>query len=225
MGTEMKTTISMDGSIRLSAEDVNDEEIRWKLELPKTELKVESMMGPIDTTIANGSATAITDRNGVLKSLDGALYNVGPLSMLIGAQGNQEMQMLLMPKLPSDVQAGQSWTVSNTAAPEGTGFETYTVLRYTYQGLVDTLGITSVRIRVQSDTLEIHGELEQAGMNISMEGEGEVNGMLYYATLDGLIVAAEQTTESNMNIMVTGEQSMIIPGSQDVKIKFRRVTQ
>ncbi len=63
-------------------------------------------------------------------------------------------------------------------------------------------------------TLEITGKMKQMGMDMVMEGSGEVSGTLWFDPTSGITVENQSNTSLEMTVTLTGQAQMTIPMSQ-----------
>jgi hypothetical protein len=66
--------------------------------------------------------------------------------------------------------------------------------------------------------LNISGQGAQNGMDLFMEGTGEMSGFFYFDSSLSTIVHSEADTEVNTSIAIKGPQNMTIPMNQTIKI-------
>ena len=66
-------------------------------------------------------------------------------------------------------------------------------------------------------TTSYQGKGQMMGMSMFTEGTGTVNGTIYFAPEEGILVESESTSQQELTSAVTGQQNMTIPISQSVK--------
>lgn len=117
------------------------------------------------------------------------------------------------------VKKGEVWTAStnDTIQPMGAPFSMVTELKdqYTFVGTETKNGKEYYRVNVNGP-IKISGEGSQMGMDMRIEGTGVNDG---YSLLDKttlLPVFSDGKVGMDMNIMVSGAQSMAIPMTQNM---------
>ncbi len=71
--------------------------------------------------------------------------------------------------------------------------------------------------------LTLEGEGSRMGMNFFMEGDGDLEGTLYFAPDEGLLVDSEGVADMEMTVAITGQQNMTIPITQTLKTRLKLV--
>ena len=118
------------------------------------------------------------------------------------------------------VKVNDSWTVENneSLAPGSAGnpFEmnVKTTENVTYLGTESKNGVTYNKLKV-SGPMKIDGKGSQMGMDMSIDGTGITDGFALIDTQTGFPAYVESKMGMDMNIAVTGAQSMAIPMTQN----------
>ena len=140
----------------------------------------------------------------------------------------QANQLIKLPLLPGrSVKIGEKWqdTVVETTKPSaGNPFaiDIKSITEYTLVGKEVKDGKQCFKISY-SGTLTINGKGNQMGMDMFMEGTGQVAGFNYFDPKTSLIAYSEGDTEMDMSIAVSGQQNMTIPMTQTMKSVIKTV--
>jgi hypothetical protein len=116
------------------------------------------------------------------------------------------------------VKVGDSWdrTKTDTVDQMGGKMVVTTKVTYTLLGSVDTLGYDCYKISSKG-TSSFEGKGISMGMNMFIEGTGTLNGTVYFAPKEGMLVQSETSSQQELKASMTGQQNMTIPISQTVK--------
>jgi hypothetical protein len=234
MGQEMTVTTRTTGLTELTAKKVAKQRIDWTLAIPELRMTMSNSMQPdaaMDTTIVTEPQNYVTSSNGkVLVAPKSA--NAGQMEMMMGGSMMKNFALWFTPALPKGAQSGESWeeqrrdTVNmNPGEEEDGGIKIISSqnLKYTYDGITDTLGVKVARIRWTATSMKIEGGGSIQGNNMTMEGDGAINGTSYYSTKDGLLFASVTNSESNMRLGINaGGQEMVIPMVQTTRVSVLR---
>ena len=63
-------------------------------------------------------------------------------------------------------------------------------------------------------TLEITGKVKQMGMDMIMEGSGDVTGSVWFDPISGLLIEGLDNNTVDMTMALTGQAQMTIPITQ-----------
>ncbi len=125
------------------------------------------------------------------------------------------------PKLPEDkVKIGDTWE-DEEITPVDMNKTKLTVThktKYTFVGLQEVADQKMLKISY-TGTVSIEGDMEQQGMKMFMEGDGETKGDFLFDEKKGVYCSGVGETEMDMTIALTGGQNMTIPMTQIMKIK------
>jgi hypothetical protein len=72
-------------------------------------------------------------------------------------------------------------------------------------------------------TFEITGKMNQMGMDMFTEGEGESTGAFWFDNDKGLFISEEFTMTQDLTIAITGQTQMTIPSSQTINMKVNLI--
>ncbi len=221
-GAETTTTTTLDGQLLIVAEEVAGDSIRWSLAMPQEHISIDMPTVHQDTTVGSGFIRMVTDRQGELRSVDRAPLELIGSSVMIGQLVKRELSSLFVPAASAQAMKQGEWTTdrSDTAGPMN--IVMHAILRYHFDGSADTLGYDAARFRVSSDTLTVSGQGTQGAMTMGIEGNGSMDGTMYYDRSTGMLVAAEKSSTSESNVIITGPKSMVIPMRQSTYSQIRR---
>jgi len=134
----------------------------------------------------------------------------------------QMTQLVKLQPLPGrSVKIGEKWQdtiVENTKPSGGNPFaiDIKSIMEYTLVGKEAKDGKEYFKISY-TGTLAINGKGNQMGMDMFMEGTGQIAGFNYFDSKTSMIVYSEGNTEMDMSIAVSGQQNMTIPMTQSMK--------
>ncbi|MDW7679233.1 MAG: DUF6263 family protein [bacterium] len=160
----------------------------------------------------------------------GKLLEVTTIDSLIPEQ----LQQLLDPKrlvnsispnLPEHpVKIGDTWTEIDTTPVKVQNSEMMVTSNTSYKlvGKEKLNGLELLKI-TQNGEVEIEGEMEQMGMTLYLEGDGEFKGEFLFDSKRGSFHQGNSETEMDMTIAMTGQQNRTIPMTQFVRIKVSKL--
>lgn len=234
MGQEMTVTTKSTGRTELTAKKVGKQRIDWVMAIPELRMSVTNSMQPdaaMDTSIVSPPQNYATNADGRVIEAPKS-QAAGQMEMFMGGSMMKNFGVWFTPSLPNGAQSGATWdeerrdTVNmNPGEEEGGGIKIISTqnLRYTYDGVTDTLGVKVARVRWTATSMKIEGAGSIQGNTMTMEGDGAINGISYYSTKDGLLFASTIDTESNMRLGINaGGQEMVIPMVQTAKVSITR---
>jgi len=119
------------------------------------------------------------------------------------------------------VKEGDTWTVDKTDSVNFMGglLVITTKTNYTVAGTTKRDGVKCLQVKQTADIAN-EGNTSMQGMDFFMEGTGKVAGDIFLDAKTGMLVDEELVTENQINLALSGQQSMVIPISQ--KITSRR---
>lgn len=126
----------------------------------------------------------------------------------------------LIPFQNNKVKAGDTWTDNRTDSIDFMGglLLISTQTNYTVAEETKHNGVNCLVIKVTADIAN-EGNTSMQGMEFFMEGTGKMAGNIYLDTKTGFLVEEELVTENQINLALTGQQSMVIPISQKMTSK------
>lgn len=212
-GQEMVITAVADGVSSVRAQKVDRNSINWTYQVRDMRLKFNAgMMGTRDTTLTLAPVPFVTSRKGVITTrpvLEDVLPGVPGMDILFN------VEQFFLPNIFSVMTPGQTWETTRHDTSSAGGLETVTtqILRHTYQGTVDTLGVSTHRVHSEATTYVIEGAGNMQGMDMSLSGDGTVVSDSYISARDGLLIASARTAQLNarMSLSGMGSEPMLIP--------------
>lgn len=138
------------------------------------------------------------------------------------AFNTRQLFSALSPRLPDrNIKIGDSWEVEEEV-PVKLDKTTMTVSNKSKYVLVATEDVDGNQmLKISSTgTVAIEGEIEQHGMKLFLEGDGDTKGEFLFDVKKGAYHSGVGETEMDMTIAMTGPQNMTIPMTQFVKIKI-----
>jgi hypothetical protein len=215
-GQDMEIATATDGTLELAVKKVAADKIDWTYGITKAHLKMSggAIPKPIDSTIKGSVSPFSTDINGRVTSEPRLSDELQALSSG-GFQKNTVTQMF-SPLLQRSIKPGESWeqttadTIDNPAMA-GVTMVSKRTIKYTYDGVVDTLKSKLARVRTEVTSMSLEGSGEAQGMKFMIDGDGTMLTTSYYGTDNGILFAAASDGEINARISLTGSMQMVIP--------------
>lgn len=139
---------------------------------------------------------------------------------------DNDMTNIVFCELPGNpVKVGDKWNKESTdsvpAGPMGK-MELKTSSEYTLGAKETIEGKSYYKVTVASN-LKISGKGNMQGMDLVIDGTGVKNDELYFDPATGVIFSDKATMEMDMNIAVSGQQSMTIPMTQKINISYKQI--
>lgn len=234
MGTEQISTISVAAKSMLNVVSSAKDSTVFALSTSNLEasMKGMAMMGVPDTTIRRDSlpesfeqATVLASGKLLRSTKDNESENSGSpegrmLRQIMGSRSNAESMFISFPE--KSLAVGDEWTDTKNDTTTGErSIITNLVMRYTFEGICDTLGMKCGRIKGRSERYVIGGSIKRMGSEMSMEGDGVVKSTYVFELKTGLPVAVNSSVELDQRLSV-GE-GMEIPISMTTNTRMTRV--
>ena len=220
MGNEVSTTIGSNSVARLTVEDV-DKEGNITIVTALDSIVVKSHSPQRDTTMVNpfgivGKRTRdlITKYGQTLKSTI-----IDTVRMPMGMGGRRvSASSFLLDFGDKAVKVGDSWDRTKTDSLDQMGGKMYLTshITYTFVEPAEMQGYKCYKI-TSKGTTSYQGKGQMMGMSVFTEGTGTVNGTIYFAPDEGILVESESTSQQELTSAMTGQQNMTIPISQSIK--------
>lgn len=217
-GQEINTIIDARGDAHFKSDSVDRDHIYWTLAVPKLTVSMKGMMvpeGSKDTATAIPTRHLTTDRSGRLLAQSTEKREGESADMFMSAMGVQGgfASELFSPVITHGAKPGETWTEDSrdSVNTPGVSIVKHTVTRYWYDGLVDTLGKSTMRVRTSVDTMDVGGTIHAQGMELTLSGEGGGTGIWYHDAVSGLLVIGIDTKEQQMQASLGGQTPMVIP--------------
>lgn len=120
---------------------------------------------------------------------------------------------------------GDKWSKTRNdsivAGPVGKlGFNVNT--NYTFVGKETVDGKNLAKITSISE-VKISGKGNMQGMDLAIDGTGAVNGTTYIDPANGIVQTSQSNMELDINIAVSGQQSMTIPMTQKMTMNYKLI--
>lgn len=115
------------------------------------------------------------------------------------------------------VSAGDKWprVSSDTTATEGGEMIYKRNLEYSFIGNETKGSRECLKIDFKG-TMEITGKMKQMGMDMVIEGSGEISGSVWFDPAAGLMIEDQNVNTIEMTMALTGQAQMTIPMTQKV---------
>lgn len=136
------------------------------------------------------------------------------------SMGFTTRSLLMLAKLPvQDVKQGDTWKINDIDSVDMMGGKIVNTMDYSYTlaGTEQKLGHNCLKLAFTNDT-KSNGKAKIMGMEFFIEGTGKTTGTVYFDAKAGLAVSTEMDTNSEMTMATTGQQNMIIPITQVIKM-------
>jgi hypothetical protein len=193
-----------DGPARLTVERITRGNIRWTYSTP--ELRLDSSAARL-MSIDSVHALAVrfsTDRRG---NVSGSGRRLRDLAPLMESVHRSILFLWFQPGIFRKMRPGATWTEnrSESIVLEGLGIDAQAkfAVRYSFDGMADTLGVRAIRLRWSAPTMAIRGTRVIDGHSHPLQGDGEHSGIAYFSTIDGLLLAG--VTESIVDMRIPSE--------------------
>jgi hypothetical protein len=219
MGKEMKMTNGANMIIRVVVEDVaKNGDLTLILSADSALVSTKSQM--MDTTM--NMTDFLGKRNKFVLSPIGTVLShevIDTVKTQGQFGGNVQRNLSNFSKLPENsVKMGDKWktTTLDTLDMMGGKVAHTAMLDLTLTGKEKKQGHDCLKIDYTGTTADT-GKLMMGGMELYLEGNGKVNGTMYFDAGQGLVILDESTTDSEQTMAITGQQNMTIPMSQSMK--------
>lgn len=131
------------------------------------------------------------------------------------------VRMRLLVEFPNGpLTPGMQWTRSFsdtvTAGVVGQKIATTMDLRYTFEGLLDTLGRRCAVVRVESTRYLLSGTAEQMGMSMGISGDGILTSRYVVEVETGLPLVVETKAQIDQRMTLYDQSNTVIPMTIDV---------
>ena len=234
MGQEQVNAINTAENMHiLGLEAVDDDNFKVEFYLDKVSINMVSdipqlNLGVLDFSfIENKKSSAFVSKKGVVSFVEAIdiIDFEGPIAQSFAQQYNPVVFFskffLLLPA--NDLTAGETWSDSRTETNEVMSGEVslHTDYFYTISEILDYKGYSCLKI-VSSIKIIFLGQGNQGGNEFSISGNGEGEGLFYFARNEGIIVDYEITQTNNLN-MDFAAMKMTIPTKTSIFSKVELV--
>ncbi|MDP4172412.1 MAG: hypothetical protein Q8933_00470 [Bacteroidota bacterium] len=136
----------------------------------------------------------------------------------LGITQNNLLQFVRLPE--KEVKAGESWTITTDDTLEMMGGKVLNSVNMTYKlaGKAVFQGHNCLKLDFTGD-VKNSGKAQVMGMEVYIEGNGKTSGSTYFDNEKGIVVAVDGLINNDMTMATKGEQNMIIPINQSMKMK------
>ena len=169
----------------------------------------------------------ISPLGSVLKTTTSGNDDLQAAMSMISGNGNAGAQGLFLTYPGKEVTVGTTWeraTVDTVMRSQMPGsMQTKSVMQYTFTGVVDTLGTKCARIMLRSKELVLTGTMQAMGMDMVLDGDGDVTGILYTELATGMKMLEVTSTVLNTRMSMTGQGQAIIPITTETVTTLRRL--
>ena len=201
---------------------MNEVDIDWRYTLMDAHVVTPDTEKPgrtVDTVMSGSPRPFTTNRSGNLLSMPkGSLEGGGGVSLLSAVEG-EALQLIFPPQLPAGYKRGSTWRQSlsdSIVLLAGVQpIQRKQSFIYTFDGQVDTLGMSLTRIRLTADTMSMDGKLSMKGLDFTVQGNGGTNAVLYYAQ-DGLLYAGRYDKDMNLRLGISRTSKLTVPITQTI---------
>ncbi len=242
-GEEVLTTTSGNVVTHLKLVTEQGEELLWRMKNRGRYHFRELGTGmTADTTISMEPLDYRTDREGKLVGIGndndsaGSATASAPQSSFMSVVGGSLKNSLTQWYLPAEAAwnpvQGKKWTKTDRdtimLAPEKDSLAgNVEVIRtasteYILRDTLDTLDHHVVRVDWEASEMTLEGNVNYAGLDMRLNGEGETNGTFWYSLEDGLLVAGRTSLAFSWKVFMAGQDEMSIPFSQRVTTETSR---
>jgi hypothetical protein len=219
LGQEVAMRLAGTGTTELMPRKVGAKQIEWSVGFPSLALRIESPMlanGTVDTTLRIGPDPMITDRAGRIVAAPKVDAGNAQRNLLLQqGLGTMWWSQFFSPAVADGRRVGERWELraDDTVGDASLGLSMHRayMTQYAVEALVDTLGVTTARVRVAIPSITVNGDLSMQGMPMSLSGDGVASGVHYYDVRTGMLVAGTLDSELNLTAALTGGAKMIVP--------------
>ncbi|NOY06998.1 MAG: hypothetical protein GXO82_10305 [Chlorobi bacterium] len=148
----------------------------------------------------------------------------------IKASGNPFMAQIVkgleqvFPEMPSEkISEGYEWTEEKIDTAEG-GMTTSRKIEYSVTGVVENNGRKCLEISFKGE-MEVNGTVTQGGMDLTVNGDGEVSGKMYYDYENNIISAFDMETVMDQLIQSPSNPQLRIPMLSNTTLKMELTTE
>jgi hypothetical protein len=201
------TTLSED-RLGLTAARVGKEQIEWKFSDAEVDAKGKPGVPTVDKCVTDALGTVLTVTN--ISTPHEAAGPHGALKLKFGT-AKSRIRRLFLPHL-SQSKPGDTWEEktedATSNAQMGMTLTAKTDYRMTLEAIVDTLGTRAARVRWESTSLVLKGEMKAGGTEMKIDGDGTMGGLSYFSMKDGLLLSRADNMEVTVRVSTS---SMLIP--------------
>jgi hypothetical protein len=220
MGKEMKISNDIHGVNRFSVDNIFDNgDIQFTTSMDSANLESDMMGKKTNTNLTNligKRVQSIVSKFGEVKSCEMIDSVEETNSRMMNLQ--EEVKRFFTKFAGKDIKIGESWnsTIIDSAKSYGGSIISNVDMTCTLSRKENKLGHDCIVVPV-TGKLKITGSGSMQGMDFTMEGDGTSSGTIYFDWKTGLMISSEGTIDIDMTLATTGQQSMVIPITQNLK--------
>lgn len=214
-GAEKLLRAETGGVAHLRARRVSRKKIEWSYETPEVKLiRVSSTMEPgepDETTVQTKAGKILTDDRGRVTSTVATIPPTQSLASLMEAMHRSLVKTWFQPAIFRKLRPGDKWTEERNEHIQvdelGIDVQTSYSVDYTFDGIVDTLGVRALRVSWHAGQMSIEGTRVVDGIVSPVAGDGDHYGTSYFSTVDGLMLVSQ--SENSVDIRVRRADGVI----------------
>jgi hypothetical protein len=235
MGQEMKYSGNSYAISKMIVDDVaanGDISVTTSLEDMKTSVKASAQAESLDTSIqmkeliGKKSGIIISKYGAVVKTITIDSIKLAGASMGLGDMGsgatNSAERLFRLPD--HEVKTGDKWTSekNDSTSMEALKMLSKTQTEYKLAGREKRNTHDCLKITYTAK-IEISGKMNQMGMEMFMEGNGDNKGTIWFDPKTGILISEESASTQDMTLAMTGQMSMTIPTTTTTKTIFNLI--
>lgn len=183
---------------------------------------IEMNMGDNVTESIELASDGVINRVSVAKSLQKQEQS-SDRNVMLQQLSKQAFRYLLppLPKIPAEI--GAIWTQEQRDTTNGMIISS----KWTYSIIAekDTLGKHCVVINYKAPSMILEGTINQMGVSFTMDGDGVGAGTMLAELATGMAINGKVTTQFDVRLAMTGQESMIMPVTMETVNSFSRKIQ
>ena len=229
MGQDMVSTVNTALELSLEGQESKDNQLIFIGKIEKNLSKLDSPMMK-DTAMVykeiNGKRIQVVASPSGKVSKTVALDSIPrPANQMVGNLISIEMLRRFFVELPEKaVAVGDTWkqTKPDTTVQQGMKMIVKPDVTFNVAGTETKNGYECLKITYEGTSTQ-YGSGSRQGMELVIDGTGKTKGTSYFAPKQGILVSAESTGSSDMNISGAGEQMFTMTQSMTTTSKVTLV--
>ncbi|HNW58200.1 MAG TPA: hypothetical protein PKI62_00820 [bacterium] len=222
-GQEMITEMGQNAKLTIQPQGVTEQgNFKCWVSFPELSVKIKNFR--MDTTLVmsgllNKRAEIVHSPLGkVLSSMMIDTLQADPMMGQMGIEPATLFKRLLVTLPEASIATGGSWTDAqvDTVHQGGIAVVITPALTFTLIGEEEHAGVPCQKIAF-TGTMKLNGSGSQMGANVTVDGDGKQEGVIYFAPATGLLVGSETSGDQDMTIAVTGPANMTFPQAVSTK--------
>lgn len=227
MGSEQTVNATTNSQIQITSEGF-DSKGHLVYVMQVTSFKIDLDSGMLDTTLVDPEALVgkriqkvIGVHGDQVKSSELDSIKLNPMFSRIFTSDSEFLPNLPTAELKMGVPVKQ--TDTDTSKSRSGKNVIKSDMEFTLQGTESKLGYDCLKIDFKGEVSIVGNGNYRGMMDYALEGDGEVSGTMYFAHKEGIVVATSSTSDMELTMAFTGQQSMTIPLSQTLTSKLTLV--